>query len=113
MTKRADFETCNCSHIYDSESTHCDGCHRTWTSYAECHCRGCCRHFGSVKVFDAHFRGDKCQDPPAISSKANPTKWVLVERRSGQVWSTKMDEKALDRLTRNGKRASRAQKVGL
>lgn len=76
----------------ECRGTHCESCHRSWTGFAECHCRRCCRHFSTVRGFDAHFTASGCADPKAKSG------YRLVERASGPTWAVPLDEKALARL---------------
>lgn len=62
-------------------------CHRSWTSLAEGHCHGCCRHFANTKAFDAHLDEDAhCRDPETILRKDQRLKFIKRITTWGTTW---------------------------
>lgn len=85
--------------------THCQGCHRSWTSKAQSHCSECCRHFGSDSAGDAHRRGDRCVDPAGVER---------FDTADGLIWGGRDPEAMADLRARRGSRdrAQTAARVG-
>lgn len=68
----------------------CRDCGRQWTGGAECHCAGCCEHFGSVTAFDRHQADGRCRDPRDVKGRDGSPRLFVVERRHGPTWVTKL-----------------------
>lgn len=66
----------------------CRDCGREWTAAGECHCCGCCEHFGSVTSFDAHQDADGCHDPRTLSRKDGTPRMFAVRTPQGVTWVT-------------------------
>jgi hypothetical protein len=62
------------------------GCGRQWSGHAQCHCRGCHAHFGSVVGFDWHRPHGQCQDPATMRTKTGRPVFKAVENRLGTTW---------------------------
>jgi hypothetical protein len=49
----------------------CARCSTRWGGYNTAHCGGCHRTFTSVRSFDMHRRGGRCNDPAAFGLVVN------------------------------------------
>jgi hypothetical protein len=48
-------------------------CGRWWTGAERSHCGGCCETFSSLKTFEAHRKGLRCNDPGSVGLVARET----------------------------------------
>ena len=67
--------------------THCRDCHRSWGSAREAHCVGCCEHFASPRVADAHRRDGVCVDPATALDSKGRARFAARERPGGVTWA--------------------------
>lgn len=57
----------------------CNQCSRTWQSNTQCHCASCCRHFGSVYLFDRHRINFDCEDPLWLPKNKHGEQRVILD----------------------------------
>ncbi|WP_035796369.1 FDXHR family putative zinc-binding protein [Kitasatospora mediocidica] len=54
-------------------------CNSWWTGAERSHCAGCCRTFTSLKTFEAHRKGLRCNEPTDVGL-------VAREEAFGPLW---------------------------
>lgn len=57
-------------------------CGAEWSGHALCHCGGCHRTYGGLKIFDAHRVGGRCVDLTTTRTKSGKP---VAECREGIV----------------------------
>lgn len=62
--------------IGDSTSSHCRGCHRSWSGTSAGHCKACHEHFRSETAFRRHRRDNACVPPADVGLIESDRGWM-------------------------------------
>lgn len=81
----------------DHNGTHCEGCHRSWSSKSQSHCMVCHRHFGSNDAGDSHRVKGECRTPEGFPVWQTPL---------GEVIGGKDPAELADRLRRSTRKGA-------
>ena len=72
-------------HRWPMTGTHCQRCHRSWTSTKQAHCVVCHEQFAGNTIADLHWREPKGQ-PPVHLDPNTITRLELHDEAMGCVW---------------------------
>jgi len=71
----------------DQATSHCQQCHRNWSSAAEAHCCGCHNHFTSNRAFDQHRTLGQCLNPTTELRNDGRRRFEPRQRKHGVSWA--------------------------
>jgi hypothetical protein len=74
----------------------CPECDTRWTGLLTCHCGACHRLFSSVRTFDIHRTGGRCNDPAALLNRNGELRLIPIARQHWKGWGEPREDTRWD-----------------